>query len=191
MKPVREPQRKQSLSRTYFFLCAVAIWFGVCPPCLGDSDFREDQILIKPRTSKLRDLNGFHAAQGVTVLAAFPRLGGIQVLRLREGSSVESTIAEYSKSGLVEYAEPDHVRRLAVSPNDPKFLDGTLWGLNNTGQSGGTPDADIDAPEAWDLLTSASNIVVAVLDTGVRYTHEDLATNMWVNPEDGGHGLTL
>ena len=90
---------------------------------------------------------------------------------------------------MVEFAEPDFLRFLNATPNDPKYADGTLWGLNNYGQSGGAVDADIDAPEAWDVLYSASNIVVAVLDTGIRYTHEDLAANMWVNPLDGGHGL--
>jgi len=83
--------------------------------------------------------------------------------------------------------------RPSLRRNDPYYTSGKLWGLNNYGQNygpgSGTPDADIDAPEAWDVLTSASNIVVAVLDTGIRYTHEDLASNMWVNPDDGGHGL--
>jgi len=81
------------------------------------------------------------------------------------------------------------VGHIAATPNDPKYLDGTLWGLNNTGQNGGTPDADIDAPEGWDLQNSASNIIVAVLDTGMRYTHEDLAANMWTSPNDHSHGL--
>jgi subtilisin family serine protease len=61
--------------------------------------------------------------------------------------------------------------------------------LNNTGQNGGTPGADIAASKAWDVLHDASNIVVAVLDSGIRATHEDLAANMWVNPADGSHGF--
>src|SRR5207249_2596970 len=54
----------------------------------------------------------------------------------------------------------------------------------------GTPGADIHAQDAWDVQNTASNIIVAVIDTGVRYTHEDLADNMWVNPgETGGNGV--
>ena len=65
-----------------------------------------------------------------------------------------------------------------------------MWGLNNTGQTGGTRDADIDAPEAWETFTGSPNVVVAVIDTGVDYTHPDLAANMWRNPgEVAGDGV--
>src|SRR5205807_7585553 len=106
------------------------------------------------------------------------------------GETVAGFIAQCQASGLVEYAEPDFFRQLdSTAPNDPRYTDGTLWALNNYGQSGGTPHADISGPAAWDYGVSASNIVLALLDTGVRYTHEDLASNMWVNPNDGSHGL--
>ena len=123
-------------------------------------------------------LSLFHAAQGAKVHQVFDALGGTQVITLPTGETVPALIAKYQQSGLVTFAEPDYYGHIySTTPNDPRFVDGTLWGLNQ-----------ISAPEAWDVLTSASNIVVAVLDTGVRYTHEDLASNMWVNPHDGGHG---
>ena len=151
--------------------------------------YRADRILIQPKAgASLAALAFFHSALKSEVLQTFEGIGGLQVLRVPEGESVQSLIARYQQSNLVEFAEPDYTGRVFATPDDPKYLDGTLWGLNNAGQKGGTADADIDAPEAWDVLTSASNIVVAVLDTGVRYTHEDLAANMWMNPTDGYHG---
>jgi subtilisin family serine protease/subtilisin-like proprotein convertase family protein len=95
----------------------------------------------------------------------------------------------------VRFAEPNFVHTLdtlasetkstsgaslASTPNDPDFSD--LWGLSQPN------DADIDAPEAWDISTG-SGVIVAVIDTGIDYNHPDLADNVWVNageiPGDG------
>jgi hypothetical protein len=69
----------------------------------------------------------------------------------------------------------------------PRF--GELWGLENFAQTGGTNDADIDAAGAWDVNTGSGSLIVAVIDTGVDYTHPDLAANIWTNageiPGDG------
>jgi subtilisin family serine protease len=155
-----------------------------------EPSYRADQILVQPKSGVATNLlAAFHAAHQCKVSRTFARLKRLQVVRVPSGETVESLIAKYRRSGLVEFAEPDYLIHAAAAPNDPKFADGTLWGLNNWGQNGGTPGADIDATNAWDILTSASNIVVAVVDSGIRSTHEDLAANMWVNPNDGGHGF--
>ena len=99
------------------------------------------------------------------------------------------------RTRLVKYAEPDYVVYAVATPNDPRYAE--LWGMNNTGQTGGTPDADIDAPEAWNTGTG-NNTLVAVVDTGIDYNHEDLVGNVWVNPgeiadngiDDDGNGYT-
>ncbi|MFC5051170.1 choice-of-anchor D domain-containing protein [Rubritalea spongiae] len=76
----------------------------------------------------------------------------------------------------------------ATTPNDTSYS--SLWGLNNTGQTGGSADADIDAPEAWDITTGSSNVTVAVIDTGVDLDHLDLADNIWTNPNEiAGNGI--
>ena len=155
-----------------------------------DSAYRSDRILIKPNSkTSLTTLAHFHVARKSTVLHTFNRMGGVQVLQVPKGETVQSLIAQYQRSGLVEYAEPDYTVHAAANlPNDPYFTGGLLWGLYNYGQSNGVAGADIGATNAWNVLTSASNIVVAVVDSGIRYTHQDLAANMWTNPVDGSHG---
>jgi subtilisin family serine protease len=69
-------------------------------------------------------------------------------------------------------------------PNDPMF--GEQWSLQNTGQSGGTTGADMCALGAWSKTTGSRKVIVAVLDTGVDYTHRDLAGNMWTRPASLG-----
>jgi len=94
----------------------------------------------------------------------------------------------FSSDPAVQYVSLDYLVQADLLPNDPRF--GELWGLHNTGQSGGTADADIDAPEAWEISTGSSGIVVGVIDTGVDYNHEDLAANIWRNTgEIPGNGI--
>lgn len=75
-----------------------------------------------------------------------------------------------------------------LTPNDPRFPN--QYAIHNTGQTGGIPDADTDAPEAWNIQTGSRDVLVAVLDSGIDYTHPDIAPNIWTNPgEIPGNGL--
>ena len=91
-----------------------------------------------------------------------------------------------SASGLGDNPAPGGVApdgsplgEVAIVPNDPSF--GTQYALNNTGQSGGKVDADLDAPEAWNVTTGSMKNIVALVDTGIDYRHPDLYQNIWIN----------
>ena len=102
--------------------------------------------------------------------------------------SVPNAIDFYRNLPGIQFAEPDYVVGYTRTPTDPSF--GALWGLNNVGQTGGTPDADINAPEAWEFHQGTGETITAVLDTGIDYSHPDLAANMWTNPgETAGDGV--
>ena len=154
--------------------------------------YRADRFLAKPKAGvgQGRTIAAAHGALGLEVRREFPRLGGWQSLRVPPGLSVEDAMTRLRQTGLFEYVEPDYRVHLLATPNDPKYTDGSLWGLNNTGQDGGTADADIDAPEAWDTRTDAvwesggvtNEVIVGIIDTGMDYTHPDLVGNLWTNP---------
>jgi len=131
---------------------------------------------------QIRQLN---AEYGVEIVRASPYRHNRYVLRVinpKTGSALE-VANTYNENPDVMYAAPDFmlVGGFLNYPNDTYFAD--QWSLHNTGQNppSGTPDADINAPEAWDIETGSSDIIIAVLDTGVDYTHIDLSDNMWVN----------
>ena len=114
--------------------------------------------------------------------------GAVELFSLPDHVSAESAAARLRGHPAVTYAEPNHYVYPAVTPNDPSF--DQQWGLHNTGRSGGTADADIDAPEAWNVTTGSDEVVVFVIDSGVDYNHPDLAANMWRNPgEVAGDGI--
>ncbi len=152
-----------------------------------------DELLVGyARRATAETIRAAHAAIGAQVVRHFDSINA-DLVKLPKGVALESAIAHYTNAQGIKYAEPNYVLTTvdvlpASTPNDPSF--GSLWGLHNTGQSGGTADADIDAPEAWDLCTGSSSVIVAVIDTGVDYNHPDLANNMWTNPgEIPGNGL--
>ncbi|MDD5326471.1 MAG: S8 family serine peptidase [Phycisphaerae bacterium] len=112
--------------------------------------------------------------------AKVPELDRIYKITLEPGQSAEQAVADYSKDPAVEYAELNYIFSICVTePDDTRYPE--QWALNNTGQTGGTTDADIDAPEAWDITTGSSDVIIAVVDTGVDYDHLDLQGNMWGN----------
>ena len=203
----RDGERRAVISARLGTLLLALCWLSVSAPPTASSaparfqptaPFREDQILLKPKAGgTVGNLDKFHAQRGSRILKHFKHLGDIQVLKLPKGRNVQQVLAEYQASGLVEFAEPDYLVEPALAPDDPKFQDGSLWHLRNNGQAGGVLGADIHAPDGWETLHSASDIIVAIVDSGVRYTHEDLAANMWVNPgeipdnglDDDGNGF--
>jgi len=114
---------------------------------------------------------------------------GLDAIDDLDDADVASTVAQYSALPEVEYAEPNYEIELdavdappfvPVLPHDPRFTD--QWALANSGQRGGKEGADISATRAWARTTGSDKVVVAVLDSGVDYTHEDLAPNMWTRP---------
>jgi subtilisin family serine protease len=114
--------------------------------------------------------------------------GGAELLTLESGASAAQAVVALEQSGQVKYAQRNGLVHLYAAPNDSFF--GSQWALHNPGStSAQTADADIDALEAWDTQVGSPSVTIGVIDSGVDYTHPDLAPNMWTNPNEVANGL--
>lgn len=153
----------------------------------ADSDYAQGELLVRfapkaggEQRSASEKNQILTSLVGGTVEHNYTIVPGLSLVKLPIRVKIEDALKVYNSVSGILYAEPNYRMYIASTfiPNDPCFS--KLWGMHNTGQTGGTEDADIDAPEAW-YFARNSDIIVAVLDTGTDYDHPDLSANMWVN----------
>jgi subtilisin family serine protease len=145
-------------------------------------------VRLRPGPSQAR-ADRTLAARGIELRERLP-VPGLWRAQLPAGTPVREAASELERTAGIRYAEPNYYRYPHAIPDDPLFTE--QWYLHNTGQPvGGTPgepDADVDAPEAWDIETGSADVVVAVVDDGLAHPHSDLAPNLWTNPGETGAG---
>jgi subtilisin family serine protease len=141
----------------------------------------EALVRFRDGTSSAR-IAAVNASIGADVLQTFQIVPNLELVRLPDALSISDAVARYEGVPDVIYAQANFVYRVDLTPNDPLYP--TMWNLNNTGQTGGTPDADIDAPEAWNLVTGSNAVAVGDIDTGIDYNHVDLAAHAMPNPAE-------
>ena len=141
--------------------------------------FVKNELLVKFRAGVTRSKIAATNARLGHQLVEKLRDSGWHRIRLRKGADPKRVAESLLLEPEIEAAQPNFYYRLAATPNDPQWGTSGLYGLPK-----------ISAPAAWDLSTGSASVVVANIDTGMRYTHEDLAANMWTNPgEIQGNGM--
>ncbi|MEA3344635.1 MAG: S8 family serine peptidase [Chloroflexota bacterium] len=147
--------------------------------------FASGRILVKFKPQAgLAERAALHRTRGGQSIREIPGIE-VEVVSIPAGSE-RGKAAAYARSPIVAYAEPDFVAYALGDPDDEHFLN--QWGLDNEGQAykdgqSGTMDADIDAPEAWDIITGTADIKIAILDTGIDQDHPDLDDKLADNIE--------
>jgi subtilisin family serine protease len=142
-----------------------------------------DELLVRFRSGvEAAERSETRQVAGAGFVERLP-LGGAQLVAVEPGRSVSAVEAALERDPDVLYAEPNAPRTAYRVPTDPAWS--TLWGLDNRGQvvaaRAGTPDADIDAPEAWDVTLGSPAVTVAIMDSGMELSHPELAPGLWTN----------
>ncbi len=162
--------------------------------------FVEGEVLVKFKSNVSAQVQQYTATNlGGRSFTQVGKKLRVAKIDLPEGSEVLTAVQAYQADPNVDYAQPNYIYYATAIPNDASY--GQLWGMKNTGQTISNPSYptnnpgiagnDIDAELAWDQITDCRSAVVAVLDTGINYTHTDLAGNMWDGSAAGfpNHGF--
>jgi subtilisin family serine protease len=177
---------------------AVVLLFLVVPAAAFAQTPRDDyspgELLIKfvPGTPAAQ-IDSILGSLGASRVAEFRSIGASQQRISR--MTVEQAVARFRGDPRIRYIEPNFVVHASRAPNDPSLAQ--EWAMHNTGQTGGTAGADIDALRAWDITTGSASVLVAIIDSGIDYTHTDLAPNIFFNTaeipnnhiDDDGNGF--
>lgn len=149
----------------------------------SSGEFIPGEVLIKFKEGITQtEIKAMHSTLGSWQIMSNKQIN-VSRVKLPLDMTVDEALKHYKMNQNVEYVEPNYIIHFMEMPNDTDF--GELWGLHNTAQLvdgvSGTIDADIDAPEAWDITTGSEDVIIAVIDSGVAYLHPELDPNTWVN----------
>jgi subtilisin family serine protease len=175
------------------------------PALAANADYVEGEVLVRYRSQASSVARtSLQQSLGGKIMRTLPGRNTV-LMKLPVGETVSTAVEKLQKSADVELVQPNYIYRISATvPNDTYYS--SLWGVKNTGQTistgtfgpdtagstnnPGTSGRDMDLELAWDRITSCSSVTVAVVDTGIRDTHNDLAANMW-NDGSGNHGRNV
>lgn len=151
------------------------------PPETAGPEYAPDEILVKFKPGVKRSLMAdIHARFGMVKIREIERIG-VHRLRIPTGRTVSQMVQEYQRNPNVEYAEPNYVAQKHAVPNDPYYIN--QWAFYQPS------DADIDAQEGWDIEKGSSTIIIAIIDDGIDYNHEEFPSyKLWINTSTGKPG---
>lgn len=149
---------------------------------------RTAELLVRFRTGvSNRDKETIRATHGARKKKDLQGESGIEKLELSPRDDARSVAMQLLLSGQVEFAEPNFViEKDDVIVNDARFNE--QWALRNTGQNGGQFGSDVNSTGAWKTTTGSKSTVIAVIDSGIDFTHPDLTGNQWFNRVPGVNG---
>lgn len=189
---------KIKLIALFYLLTTCIIAFANC------DKYESGQVLIKMKANKTKaQKTSLKSEMQAISLKTFSSIG-VELWDVSANSkngSINHIIAQYRNHPDIEYIEPNYVYELSLGKDSEdntrtnKTQSGTLdplynnqWYLDNYGQNGGTSDVDINAPEAWNIISESPTVKVGVMDTGIDWAHIDLVNNIWQNLDEDADG---